>query len=420
MLWPFALLAAADRLNNLHIDLDGNTPEMKFLAATGSVTRLSNFHTFGCPVYILDARLQSAGGPGSPKWDPRARLGIYVGHSPCHAGSVALVMNPKTGLVSPQYHVVFDDDFSTVPHLRSGTVPENWAHLVQNLRERTVDGFYDVTKTWFEGEHDPTADSDVSSSPPQALDRSVEASRVLGHKAEAHPTPFGNSHQEGHSALGNVAGAQPTSSEGALADSSKIAQANASPKPPISDDDDISTTSFQGSQMPPIVDFTTAGLRRSSRTRSSPDRLTFRSFLTKICAFGLLLATAWTPETDLVHASQNLAFAAVNTFHAANRCFDGTINSLHHFALLAGKENNESYTFKQMLRQPDAADFVQAMIKEVNDHETRGHWEVIPRWQKPQGEKTVMAIWSFKRKRFPDGRLNKHKACICAHGGIQT
>jgi hypothetical protein len=31
-----------------------------------------------------------------------------------------------------------------------------------------------------------------------------------------------------------------------------------------------------------------------------------------------------------------------------------------------------------------------------------------------------MAIWSFKRKQFPDGMLNKHKAQQCAHGGQQT
>ena len=30
-----------------------------------------------------------------------------------------------------------------------------------------------------------------------------------------------------------------------------------------------------------------------------------------------------------------------------------------------------------------------------------------------------MSIWSFKRKRFPDGRVMKHKARICAHGGQQ-
>jgi hypothetical protein len=32
----------------------------------------------------------------------------------------------------------------------------------------------------------------------------------------------------------------------------------------------------------------------------------------------------------------------------------------------------------------------------------------------------IMAIWSFKRKQFPDGTLNKHKAQLCAHGGQQT
>ena len=30
-----------------------------------------------------------------------------------------------------------------------------------------------------------------------------------------------------------------------------------------------------------------------------------------------------------------------------------------------------------------------------------------------------MSIWNFKRKRFPDGSLNKHKARLCAHGGQQ-
>ena len=67
MLWPFALLAAADRMNNLHIDIDGNSPEMKFSKLPGGTTRLGNFHTFGYPVYVLDSRLQDAGGPGPPK-----------------------------------------------------------------------------------------------------------------------------------------------------------------------------------------------------------------------------------------------------------------------------------------------------------------------------------------------------------------
>jgi hypothetical protein len=38
----------------------------------------------------------------------------------------------------------------------------------------------------------------------------------------------------------------------------------------------------------------------------------------------------------------------------------------------------------------------------------------------PIGSKTIVAIWSFKQKQFPDGTLNKHNACLCAHGDQKT
>ena len=65
---------------------------------------------------------------------PSSSSGIYLGHSPSHAGSVALVMNPKTGLVSPQFNLSFDEKFETVPYLRAETVSDNWAYLVTNSR----------------------------------------------------------------------------------------------------------------------------------------------------------------------------------------------------------------------------------------------------------------------------------------------
>ena len=33
--------------------------------------------------------------------------------------------------------------------------------------------------------------------------------------------------------------------------------------------------------------------------------------------------------------------------------------------------------------------------------------------------KQIMMIWSFKRKQHPEGRLSKHKARLCCHGGQQ-
>jgi hypothetical protein len=76
----------------------------------------TTYHVFGLPCFVLDSRLQS-GIADPPKWEPRSRLGVDVGHSPSHAGSVALVLNPHTGHVSPQFHVVFDDLYSTVAYM---------------------------------------------------------------------------------------------------------------------------------------------------------------------------------------------------------------------------------------------------------------------------------------------------------------
>lgn len=120
--WPFALSYAAYAHNHLHHDDQGRTPMEKF-SRTEHSFELSNIHAFGCPVRVLDHRLQNS--QKIPRWEPRCRLGIFVGNSPLHADNAALVLNPFTGLVSLQYHLAFDDEFTTLPSLRSGSIPSN-------------------------------------------------------------------------------------------------------------------------------------------------------------------------------------------------------------------------------------------------------------------------------------------------------
>jgi len=96
---------------------------------------------------VLDEKLQCMS--TLPKWDPRSRLGVYLGHSPCHAGSVTLVLNPKTMYVSPQFHVVIDDKFSIVPYLSSTDIPPNWSELVSKL-ESVLQENYDLAKLWMQ------------------------------------------------------------------------------------------------------------------------------------------------------------------------------------------------------------------------------------------------------------------------------
>ena len=74
------------------MDDDGITPKENFADTTTDIN-LKNNHTWGCPVYVLDAILQ---GNISvlPKCEPQSRVYIYLLHSPFNEGSVAMVLNP--------------------------------------------------------------------------------------------------------------------------------------------------------------------------------------------------------------------------------------------------------------------------------------------------------------------------------------
>jgi hypothetical protein len=126
MFWPFAFEAATERHTLLPLNGQDQMPLSILHDVPVENIPVKTFHTLFCPVYVLDLRSQRAGGPGPPKWGLQSRIGVYLGHSPFHAGSVVLVFNPRTGRVSPQYHLIFDDTFSTIPYMDAGTVPPHW------------------------------------------------------------------------------------------------------------------------------------------------------------------------------------------------------------------------------------------------------------------------------------------------------
>lgn len=75
--------------------------------------------------------------------------------------------------------------------------------------------------------------------------------------------------------------------------------------------------------------------------------------------------------------------------------------------------------FCEAMNQEDAVDFIRAIVKEVeDDHEFRNHWTMVP-GSETNGKKTILSIWSFKRKRSPSGELLKHKARLWEHGRMQ-
>ena len=48
------------------------------------------------------------------KWDTRSLIGVNIGFRKMYSTQVGLVLNLLTGLISPKYHFIFDEIFSTV------------------------------------------------------------------------------------------------------------------------------------------------------------------------------------------------------------------------------------------------------------------------------------------------------------------
>ena len=120
-LWPYALRLACEAYNESPT-LSLKRSPVEVFTKTAVMPEPKHWRPFGCPVYVLDNALQNAGGI-KHKWTERSRIGIYLGRSPFHARSVALVLNLSTGRVSPQFHVQFDPGFYTVKKSFGGHSP---------------------------------------------------------------------------------------------------------------------------------------------------------------------------------------------------------------------------------------------------------------------------------------------------------
>jgi hypothetical protein len=118
---------------------NGICPADIFMGSTVPRHRLLDYHVCGCPVYVLDPKMQI--GKKLPRWELRSRCGMFMGLSRQHASEVPRVLNLSTGSITTQYHVVFDDLFTTVSSVdRDHAPPDHWEDLcLENITQITVD-----------------------------------------------------------------------------------------------------------------------------------------------------------------------------------------------------------------------------------------------------------------------------------------
>ena len=110
-LWPMAVDHAVFLHNHLPNPNTGLSPFSLFTKQQWQHSKYHELHVFGCPVYVLDKKISD--GHKLPRWKPRSSRHVYMGFSKHHASSVPLTLNPHSGRLTAQYHVVFDDWFHT-------------------------------------------------------------------------------------------------------------------------------------------------------------------------------------------------------------------------------------------------------------------------------------------------------------------
>jgi hypothetical protein len=76
---------------------------------------------------------------------------------------------------------------------------------------------------------------------------------------------------------------------------------------------------------------------------------------------------------------------------------------------------------QQVLKQPNAKEFVQAVIKEVNGHVDSNNWTLQKQSNFPEDIQIVPSVWSLRRIRdLTTNKVKSHKARLNLHGGKQV
>ena len=74
----------------------------------------------------------------------------------------------------------------------------------------------------------------------------------------------------------------------------------------------------------------------------------------------------------------------------------------------------------QALKQKDASQFVDAVIREINGHVENEHWKLVKQGSVPDDIQIVPSDWSLRHKRnLKTNEITKHKARLNPHGGKQ-
>ena len=419
-LWPWAMDYAVYLYNHTPTK-DGPPPIEHICDAYVNCKHAQRARVWGCPAYVLDPKLRD--GKTIPKWKNRANMGQFVGVPKTHSSTIGLIRNLRTEYVTPQWHVAYDERFTTVP---TAAVDDD------EIEALWIDIFND-TRDYY-GDPDSEHPEDE---PPELDDEWLEDDERAARRRRQRRVNNDNRDQQRNQ----------DDSE----DSDDDDDASGSDDDPPCPDDDpdevepIRPTPRNSCGVDDEDGHPNGGRRSSRRTRAPPDRLT-PDWGTKTYSFG----DKW---TTLVRtpSSKQIAFRAINLRCSADvvlmnlewherattayslamqqheherTCpFTGEIFEWHPF-ILSAKANQEDYpTLREIFRLPQEEQeaWFDSMDVEIEGLIKKECFEVVDRSiVEAAGHEIVPTTWALRQKRLPDGTPTKRKARCCLRGDLQT
>jgi hypothetical protein len=316
---------------------------------------------------------------------------VFVGVSPLHASNVAVILNPNTNRLSPQFHCVFDDYFETVHH-KGPSPPPQWEDLILKSRfHNDIEG--DLDDTW-----DTATEVDVDSSTRERMqqppDNENSAPSSLPDVCRSTPDEEFPSND-----------IRPQGSE--RSEDTTVPSAPAPVDAPKED---------------------TPAPRRSSRVRKPVDRFTFdkaHGYSSIRHYTSLLIKCLFV--TSAYSRAHHAQYAAALAMDPEFGILDGLSSLPPDFMtsnpwMFKAKKGSDpdTPTIREALTGPYHDEFLEAMSLEISELEAHKTWTVIKKQDVPTTTKIVPLTWAFKVKRWPSGLMRKIKARICVRGDLQA
>ena len=440
-LWPFAIEHAVYIWNHLPRKDTKMAPIEMFTRSklSNATNLLGRLHVWGCPAYVLEPKLQD--GKKIPKWDPRVRRGQFLGFSKQHSSTVGLILNSRTGAISPQFHCVYDDLFTTVPNAEAGGLfdvttfdAESWNRLIESGLERTLDDdealeLPDLHPDWLSEQSIPPVPTDAipRTNPPG----------VTEHLDHSEPDLVVFDDEEALKAPQQVPFGTPRTPNIELREV-EVPEHEASPirfRAPSNDNDEGALRNImdeldaeidEASNVPPPQQ-PMPSPRRSTRIRKPNQKFRSDEWANyqgsrvanqRIRASALnesyLQSLSW---DRVVHECKSTDLKAMLSIINHNTDENGEVQWLHPFALAAAANAEDNPNWSQAMNGANREGYWEAMRTELETLTVqKDAWDVVTRepWMN-----VLPSTWAFRCKRYPDGLIKKLKARFCVRGDHQ-